>query len=311
MTAPFTCITRCPRAGASRGQKRLVIASAVILAALAGVVTADAAAPVGVYQGKASALLPSSIDWYPPLQLVESSTSSLTAGPRKGLRASAGANYETTPECSTGTARCTRVQLRVLVFQDAAGARTHWNTSCPSCSFGRDQDGWIFKREPDVGKIVGLCGNLVLAAQGEGWGDGRYAREAVGRMVESAESQGMPSCDPIKQEPSPAVFARGTATNPRKAVASGSIARPAGVVLRVKSGGFGEFYVEWTLTCLKGTRTETTSDEGLTTLPLLLRLPIGIAGASRCSATASAQARVKPGYAPTGGSVVVELLRSG
>lgn len=280
----------------------------VAIVGLAVLVTpASAAVSEDVYTGRASALLPASIDWYPPLDAASASSSSLTAGPRRGLVALAGRDFVAGSECSS---RCARAQLRVLVFRTAAQARLHWKAACPGCSYGRDQDGWSFWRGPRTDpKIIGLCRNLVLAARGDNWGDGRYAREAVGSMIETAEAGGMTSCDPILQSPLPNVFARGIARNPRKAVAAGSISQPDVITLRIRSGGFGDFYVEWTLTCTNGKRTETTSDDGLTRLPLTLSLPMGLPNPSKCSASASARAYVEAGHAPPGGSVVVELQR--
>ena len=60
-----------------------------------------------------------------------------------------------------------------------------------------------------------------------------------------------------------------------------------GFYLRVRTSSASEMYVEWTLTCTHGKRTETTNDEGRANLPLTIQLPIGISGATRCNATAS------------------------
>jgi hypothetical protein len=135
---------------------------------------------------------------------------------------------------------------------------------------------------------VALCGNLVLAAKGINWGgDARYAREVMQWSIDAAEAAGMTTCDPLKQEPDPAVFARGTSEGRGKAIASGSIKNPSRIYLRVRTSSASEMYVEWTLTCTNGKRTETTHDEGLADLPLTIQLPIGISGATRCNATAS------------------------
>jgi hypothetical protein len=90
-----------------------------------------------------------------------------------------------------------------------------------------------------------------------------------------------------EQEPDAAVFARGVAEGRGKAVAAGSIRNPSQIYLRIRSSGGFQMYVEWTLTCTNGKRTETTDDEGLAKLPLTIQLPIGISGATRCTAAAS------------------------
>jgi hypothetical protein len=115
-------------------------------------------------------------------------------------------------------------------------------------------------------------------------------------MIDAAVSAGMSTGDPLKREPSPAVFARGTAQDRGKAVAVGTVKSPSNIYLRIRSTTFSELYVEWTLTCTNGTRSETTSDRGTADAPLEIPLRVGIAGAKSCAATASAVSSAPSNY---------------
>jgi hypothetical protein len=267
----------------------------------------DAATPNSGYTGKADRLVPYD-QALPPayygLQAVNRSATPITPGARTGMTSIAGADYEGTRSCSQpqGTAGCNAAQYRAMVFKTSAAAESYWKKACPGCSFRRDQAGWRFYQaltapdrsqplSPTNAKLVtavALCGNLVLAAKGINWGgDARYARAVMQWSIDAAEAAGMSSCDPLKQEPDPVVFARGTAEGRGKAIAAGSIKNPSRIYLRVRTSSASEMYVDWTLTCTNGKRTETTHDEGVAKLPLTIQLPIGISGATRCNATAS------------------------
>jgi hypothetical protein len=117
----------------------------------------------------------------------------------------------------------------------------------------------------------------------------------------------MTTCDPLRAEPKSDVFARGTAKDRGKTAVVGSVTNPGRIFLRIRSTAYGDFFVQWTMTCTNGKRNETTTDEGLTRLPLQIQLPIGIAGATRCSASASAVSAQARNY-EVKGTLSVELL---
>jgi len=282
---------------------------AVLAAAVAVVAgSIDAATPNSGYKGKADRLVPYDLvlpPAYDGLKAVNRSATPITPGARIGMASIAGADYEGTNSCSPpqGTgAGCNAAQYRAMVFKTPAAAESYWKKACPGCSFRRDRAGWRFYQaltvpdrtqppSPTNAKLVtavALCGNLVLAAKGINWGgDARYAREVMQWSIDAAEAAGMTTCDPLKQEPASDVFARGTAEGRGKAIASGSIKNPSRIYLGVRTSSASEMYVEWTLTCTNGKRTETKHDEGVARLPLTIQLPIGISGATRCNATAS------------------------
>jgi hypothetical protein len=155
---------------------------------------------------------------------------------------------------------------------------------------------------------VALCKNLVIPAKGVYWSDGRYARETMRAIIDVAVAAGMQSCDPLKQEPTSDVFARGIAQGRDKAVAVGTVKSPRHLFLSVRASDAYRVYVGWTLTSTNGTRTETTHDDGQASSPLKIELPIGMVGAKSCSATASAAYVVPAGYATPTGTISVELL---
>ena len=275
---------------------------AAIVAVIAGSI--DAATPNSGYKGKANQLVPYDLilsPAYEGLKAVNRSATPLTPGARMGMTSIAGADYEGTRSC--GTYACVAAKYRAMVFKTATAAESYWKKACPGCSFRRDRAGWRFYQaltapdrsqpaSPTNAKLVtavALCGNLVLSAKGINWGgDARYAREVMQWSIDAAEAAGMTTCDPLKQEPASAVFARGTAEGRGKAIAAGSITNPSRIYLRVRTSSASEMYVAWTLTCTNGKRTETTHDEGRAPhLPLTIQLPIGISGATRCTATAS------------------------
>ena len=104
------------------------------------------------------------------------------------------------------------------------------------------------------------------------------------------------------------MFARGTAKDRGKAVAVGTVKRPAHIFLRVRHMNRAAApYVEWRLTCTNGVRTETTTDQGTASLPLYIELPIGIKGATSCTATASAVS-LHAANVDISGTLSVELL---
>jgi hypothetical protein len=284
----------------------VLVVLATTVAVAAGSI--EAAPPNSGYTGKADRLVPYDLVLPPAyygLQAVNRSATPITPGARTGMTSIAGADYEGTRSCSQpeGTgAGCNAAQYRAMVFKDSAAAERYWKKACPGCSFRRDRAGWRFYQaltapdrsqpaSPTNAKLVtavALCGNLVLAAKGINWGgDARYAREVMQWSIDAAEAAGMTTCDPLKQEPDPVVFARGTAEGRGKAIASGSVKNPTRIYLRVRTSSASEMYVVWTLTCTNGKRTETTHDEGVADIPLTIQLPIGISGATRCNATAS------------------------
>ena len=118
---------------------------------------------------------------------------------------------------------------------------------------------------------------------------------------------GMQSCDPLKQEPTSDVFARGIAQGVARLLRSGQYKNPRHILLSVRASDAYRVYVDWTLTCTNGTRNETTHDDGQASTPLKIELRIGMAGAKSCSATASAEYVVPPRYATPTGTISVEL----
>lgn len=279
---------------------RIVVAVAAL--ALGTVSAASAATPNSGYTGKADLIVAATPYG---LHTVSRSATPLTPGTRTGMTSIAGADYES-DNCPQNATMCAaqQYQYRAMVFKTSAIADSYWKKACPGCSFRRDvAGGWRYyvsatdrdRSQPisptnaSAMTVVALCGNLFFAAKTRNWGtDARFVRQGIQGSIDQAEAAGTTSCDLLKQEPDAAVFARGVAENRGKAVAAGSIRNPSRIYLRIRTSFAGsKMYVTWTLTCTNGKRTETTNDEGFATIPLTIQLPIGISGATRCTAATS------------------------
>ena len=290
--------------GKEKRLRHLTIVSFALLA-LAGSAVAASPAKQTPYAGRAAALLTSTPEGF---NKYRASTTSITPGAKAGLRAQTGADYVGVRACSsTNPNPCGVIALRVLVFKTPQAALAHWKVACPGCDYRRDRDDrWQYKFtiEPsdraqpisvDNGSkltMVALCTNLVIATKAINWGKDE-AQSTFKDVIAAAEAGGMSSCNPLKKEPGSNVFARGTAQDRGKAVAVGSITNPRLIQLRIQTNTHGSLYVEWTLTCTNGTRSETTSDQGVAHAPLTITLPIGIPGATKCSASASAVSNLR------------------